>query len=135
MLTDDRERRPSILRQRQLEQAARTPPRPEFVWTEGFSKNTVSADTPARVTADSVAQELAALREQGLRHLAAELDAEERRFNERLLHQLQEFEYQLGERIRESEERLARRVTNAEEIVHARVAFAFEDEFVSPVEH
>lgn len=72
MLVDEREQRPSILRQHMLQQP-RTTPRPELVWTEDFSKRDAPAETPP-VTAETIAAELSALRAQGLQDLAAELD-------------------------------------------------------------
>lgn len=74
MLVDESEPRPSILRQHQLQQAARTTERPELVWTEDFSKQTASAAPAAPATPESLSAELATLRAQGLNELAGELD-------------------------------------------------------------
>jgi|GEM_PF-2594168 len=52
--------------------------------------------------------------------LAGELAAEEQHFHDRLLRQLEAFEFQLGERLREQEERMGRWIAEAERIVETR---------------
>lgn len=59
--------------------------------------------------------------------IAAELAADERRFNDRLLRQLQEFDAQLAERMRIQQERLAQAWPAAEEQVRARLDALFDE--------
>ncbi|HEY6959446.1 MAG TPA: hypothetical protein VI814_11530 [Candidatus Limnocylindria bacterium] len=70
MLVDEREQRPSILRQHQFQQASRASARPELVWTEDFSAQA----TRSQASAAAVEDEIAARRTQGLAELAAELE-------------------------------------------------------------
>ena len=62
--------------------------------------------------------------------ITAELADEERRFSDRMLHQLKEFEFQLGERQREQEQRLVQWWEEAEQLARQRVA-ALLDETLS----
>lgn len=97
-----------------------------------------AAEGEARLQADlevrrrELAAQLEEWRVSERERIAAELAADERRFNERLLRHLDEFNTQLAERMHEQQQRLARAWPEVQEQVRARIDAAFEDALKTP---